>query len=105
MKYRSKPELVDAVQWNKMGDHPAVYLHGRVNNTRVYRLENSYETVCAGDYILTHSDGSLSVLSKEEFEGKYEKVEDVCERCRWKGSEKGCYHDDDRDCFESTEQW
>jgi DnaJ-class molecular chaperone len=78
-KYKSKPCIVEAVQWNKDGDHPKVKLdkfgYHFLNN-------NNYPDVRCGNYILTHSDGSLSVMSEAEFLSKYEKIEErTCTDC------------------------
>ena len=72
MKYERKPEIVEAIQWMKPGDHPAVHS---------FEYENGYlEEVCnedvvvPGDYIVTYSDGTIEVKDKEEFEKKYEPI-------------------------------
>jgi len=54
MKYRNKPVVVEAVQWFKMGDHPAVY-HQSFRDSElplVFTLEG-WNKVTPGDYIIT----------------------------------------------------
>lgn len=81
MKYKSKPCIVDAVQWMKPGDHPRVrpwqHEHGS-------GFELHFHEVYPGDYILTHSDGRLEVMSEAEFLSKYEKevVWKYCAACK-----------------------
>jgi len=85
MKYRSKPEFVDAVQWNRLGDHPEVS-QSVAKSVYVINLSSGQTFIRPGDYILTHSDGSLSVMSKEEFERKYEKITYDCPECDGAGT-------------------
>lgn len=70
-QYRRKPEVVDAVQWHKPGDHPdVVMVHvlwcvpvGR-GGTRIW--------IEPGDWIISHEDGRTSLLSDKAFEAAYE---------------------------------
>lgn len=81
-KYRRKPIVVEAVRWNKPGDHPLVIKdHGEF-----YIPTGAYPVglvVNPGDYILTHSDGTVEVKTQAEMDREWEKVEDqlVCGTC------------------------
>ena len=69
MKYKHKSSVVDAVQWMKPGDHPAVNKYYKVS---LSDAPCDWVMIHPGNYILTHSDGSLSVMSEAEFLSKYE---------------------------------
>ena len=89
MKYRKKPVIVDAVQWFKNRDHPAVSmqyiwydpackckhcniefgLHGVIKT-----LEGEH-TVCPGDWVITGVNGEHYPCKPDVFEKTY----DVCE--------------------------
>ena len=70
MKYKSNPCVIDAVQWNKPGDHPEIYQCFDGYCGHEYRLNE--QLIHTGDYILTHSDGRLEVMPEAEFLSKYE---------------------------------
>ena len=83
MRYRHRPTEVDAVQWFKAGDHPAVMepcelqrMHHRnfVVKTRAGFLKD----VRPGDFVLTLENGTHEVLSAAEFEALYEAVGSAC---------------------------
>lgn len=88
-KFRSRPVEVEAVQWFKPGDHPAVErkplydLAGPINNPR--RLGWSFEVlgkqgwsrVNPGDWIITEPDGSGHYPCADSvFCAKYEEITD-----------------------------
>lgn len=97
-KYKSRPKIVvvEAVQWNDWEDDPRVtdahkdihHKNGKKHTIRVGYIwpgNNGREepiTVYRGDYILTNSDGSISVMSEEEFNKKYERLVNKCPHCK-----------------------
>lgn len=89
-KYRRKSEVVEAVQWFSGMKHPNVeqtqeclkYKEGLFYQDPESDLFDA-EVIVSGDYILTHSDGSISAMSKKKFNEKYEKV--TCSLCGGKG--------------------
>ena len=84
MKYRKKPEIVDAVQWFKMGDHEAVQ-QSNLNSDMCFFCKlplkdhgyflNGREYICPGDWVITDSHGDNSVSDNETFQENYEAVE------------------------------
>ena len=79
-KYRRRPEIVDAVQWFKHGDHPAVKnpcctsTHGHLKGSAHHDLP--YMTVAPGCWIITMEDGCVGRVTAEDFQKYYEPVED-----------------------------
>jgi hypothetical protein len=74
MKYRKKPVVVEAVQWFKMGDHPAViYNHNSVPTIRTLEGEMF---VPPGYYIITGVKGEHYPCKPDIFEMTYELVEE-----------------------------
>jgi len=86
-KYRKRPVIVEATQWFKLGDHPAVeqhskslfrcsacrnayFLHGRIKT-----LEGEH-IVCPGDYIITGVQGEHYPCKPDIFGETYEEVKD-----------------------------
>jgi hypothetical protein len=67
--YRTRPLTVEAVQWNKPGDHPEVmtdkYDHSWLRDLRVRK----------GDFIVTDPGLPSRVLSTSDFHTRYEPVE------------------------------
>ena len=96
MKYKHKSSVVDAVQWMKPGDHPAVNKYYKVS---LSDAPCDWVMIHPGNYILTHSDGSLSVMSEAEFLSKYEKEVfwKECAACSGWGYGK-CGHNRCPDC-------
>ena len=89
MRYRKIPVEIEAVRWEKMGDHEnivklsngdvpwncpcctrALADHGWLDT-----LEGKEFRVCPGDYIITGVKGELYPCKPEIFEMTYEKVE------------------------------
>jgi hypothetical protein len=83
-KFQRKPEIVTAVQWFKLGDHPDVDEHGK--DFTVFRCSKCGKSlekehgwlwakkggpVCPGDWIIQDSTGR-HVVSDAEFRGMYE---------------------------------
>ena len=89
MKFRKKPIVIEASQWLKMGDHPAVeqFPWGRaitkaegypdyhpLNRGIIQTLEGDHE-VCPGDWIITGVKGEHYPCKPDIFEMTYEAVE------------------------------
>lgn len=78
-KFRSKPVEIEAVQFNKAGDHPAVQYSGKDDSGREYfsvRSKQGRVSVNSGDWIITEPDGSGHYpCAPEVFAAKYEAVE------------------------------
>lgn len=78
MKYRKKPVVIDAVQFSKMGDHPAV-LEDTESPTgfAIHTLENTKikHEVTLGDWIITGVAGEVYVCKPDIFEKTYEPAE------------------------------
>lgn len=68
MKFRKKPVVVDAVQYLKHGDHPAVY------DGMIKTLEGPM-CVNKGDWIITGVKGEHYACKPDIFEMTYERVE------------------------------
>ena len=80
MKYRKKPVVIEAMQWLKMGDHPAVERLGPNDDPSsthgwVETLEGGH-TVTPGDWIITGVKGEHYPCKPDIFEMTYELVEE-----------------------------
>jgi len=84
MKFRKKPVVIEAVQWFKDGDHPAVtnpgvfFPHGcstKTNKRYITTLEGDL-TVTPGDWIITGVNGEHYPCKPDIFEKTYEQVAD-----------------------------
>jgi hypothetical protein len=89
-KFRTKPVVVDATQWFKHGDHPAVHrtAYGEIPGHRpaiVVPPDHKYgyvdtpmgrECVGSGDWIVTRQNGDIECLSEGKFEELYEPAAD-----------------------------
>mgnify|MGYP000892667835 CR=1 FL=1 len=78
-KYRKKPEFVEAEVYQP-GMEDMLLPTGQDRSwPYIYSCPN-YKApvipVMEGHYILTHADGTRSVMSPEEFERQYERVEE-----------------------------
>jgi len=73
MKFRKRPVVIDAVQWFKMGDHPAVTEFERGNGW-VDTLEGGH-VVSPGDWIITGVKGEHYPCKPDIFELTYEPAE------------------------------
>jgi len=79
MKFRKKPVVIDATQWFKMGDHPAV--EESLANAQfgwIDTLEGGH-IVSSGDWIITGVKGEHYPCKPDIFEATYEPVEVVFE--------------------------
>ena len=89
MKFRKKPVVIEASQWLKMGDHPAVeqFPWGRaitkaegypdyhpLDRGIIQTLEGDHE-VCPGDWIITGVKGEHYPCKPDIFELTYEAAE------------------------------
>lgn len=79
MKYRKKPVVVEATQWFKMGDHPAVgdyWTHDPDCKSWgwVVTLEGGH-IVMPGDFIITGVKGENYPCKPDIFEMTYEAAE------------------------------
>lgn len=76
MRYKSKPIFIEAVQWNKDGDHPDVVFVEEVDGSLYgeIALPDRWEIVNAGDYIINNEDGSPRIMTKEHFEETFEPI-------------------------------
>lgn len=75
---RRRSEPVEAVQWHKPGDHPAVRLAGewKVEGASYVWFKLGLHTVAPGDWVVPDSNEQLHrVLTPEQFEQEYERVE------------------------------
>lgn len=79
--YRKKSIEVEAVQWFKPGDHPAVKAQeaaggGRGFDTGYGQIDHvtGHYLVIPGDWIITGVNGEAYVLKPDVFEASYEEV-------------------------------
>ena len=73
--YRKKPVVIDAVQFKKLGDHPAVFADVKSpTGFAIYTLEHTARTheVTPGDYIITGVKGEVYACKADIFEETYE---------------------------------
>jgi hypothetical protein len=73
-KYRKKPVVIEAAQWFKMGDHPAVSMVTSDYYGWVDTLEGGHQ-VTPGDWIITGVKGEHYPCKPDIFEMTYEAVE------------------------------
>lgn len=78
MKFKTKAVEIEAVQWLKPGDHPAVQRHGADDTGReMYSMStrSGRAIVRPGDWIITEPDGNGHYpCAPDVFETKYEAV-------------------------------
>ena len=80
MKFRKKPVVIEATQWFKHGDHPAVLkahtveLDGITPQAYIETLEGQH-LVTAGDWIITGVKGEHYPCKPDIFEMTYEVAE------------------------------
>jgi len=73
MKFRKKPVTVEAVQWFRYGDHPAVARYFD-NKGYINTLEGGHE-VAPGDWIITGVKGEHYPCKPDIFAMTYEPAE------------------------------
>lgn len=75
-RYRRKPEIVDAVQWHKPGDHPKVTVReGVLGEWAELDMGPSViepPFVNVGDWIVERADGVACVMTDVDFHRDYE---------------------------------
>ena len=71
MKFRKKPVVIEATQWFKDGDHPAVTHSIHRGWGKVATLEGDM-TVMPGDWIITGVKGEVYPCKPDIFEMTYE---------------------------------
>jgi len=107
MKFRKKPVVIEATQWFKDGDHPAVVwpipgvskkadgrcencmeAHGKHGAVKTLESGGGFHTVCPGDFIITGVKGEHYPCKPDIFKATYEQVEpqgqdrrEVCPAC------------------------
>lgn len=74
MKFIKKPIVIEATQWFKMGDHPAVFFNELFLEPCVGTLEGTM-SVTPGDWIITGVKGEHYPCKPDIFEMTYERVE------------------------------
>lgn len=74
MKYRKKPVVIEATQWFKMGDHPAVK-QGKVEGCKYIETLEGDHLVSPGDWIITGVKGEHYPCKPDIFEMTYEVAE------------------------------
>ena len=74
MKYRKKPVVIEATQWFKHGDHPAVFIGELSGRPRIGTREGPM-FVDVGDYIITGVKGEHYPCKPDIFELTYEAAE------------------------------
>lgn len=80
MKYRKKPVVIDAVQFNKLGDHPSVVEDANSpTGFGIHTLEHTAikHEVTPGDWIITGVKGEVYACKPDIFEQTYEAVEQI----------------------------
>ena len=89
MKYRKKPVVIEATQWFKMGDHPAVerfpfawavckaegYPDHDPSDLGIIKTLEGHHQVNPGDWIITGVKGEHYPCKPDIFEATYEKAE------------------------------
>ena len=75
MKFRKKPVVIEATQWFKHGDHPAVKMDYMYNGLPyIHTLEGDH-IVTPGDWIITGVKGEHYPCKPDIFEMTYEVAE------------------------------
>ena len=77
MKFRKKPVVIEATQWFKDGDHPAVRISRFAQETKRVGVIDTLEgehVVTPGDWIITGVNGEHYPCKPDIFEATYEAV-------------------------------
>ena len=82
MKFRKKPVVIEATQWFKDGDHPAVKMTNGGKDPLIQTLEGPL-FVTPGDWIITGVKGEHYPCKPDIFEATYEPVEIAFEYRSW----------------------
>jgi hypothetical protein len=78
MKYRKKPVVIEAVQFNNLGDHPAVVVTPESpTGFGIHTLEHTAikHEVTLGDWIITGVKGEVYACKPDIFAATYELAE------------------------------
>ena len=75
MKFRKKPVVIEATQWFKDGDHPAVRPHECAGGLGEIDTLEGAMTVTPGDWIITGIKSEMYPCKPDIFEATYELVE------------------------------
>jgi hypothetical protein len=80
MKYRKKPVVIDAVQWFKFGDHPAVkqptkFTGDVVKDGGIIPTLEGWHAVSPGDWIITGIKGEHYPCKPDIFYISYELID------------------------------
>ena len=87
MLYRRKSPIVEAVQWHRPGDHPAVeslededteiacLICGKMQGHGWIDLPTGGAVVCPGDWIVTDEYGHHSIYTAANFQAMFEPAE------------------------------
>ena len=78
MKYRKKPVVIEATQFFKLGDHPAVVADASSpTGFGIHTLEHTAikHEVTPGDWIITGVKGEVYACKPDIFEATYEPAE------------------------------
>ena len=78
MKYRKKPVVIEATQFFKLGDHPAVVADSSSpTGFGIHTLEHTAikHEVTPGDWIITGVKGEVYACKPDIFEATYEPAE------------------------------
>ena len=70
MQFRKKPVVVEASQWFKAGDHPAVRI-GRITGRALIDTLEGEHIVTPGDWIITDVHGENYPCKPDIFEKTY----------------------------------
>lgn len=77
MKFRKKPVVIEATQFNQLGDHPAVIASEKsATGFGIQTLEHVdiIHEVTPGDWIITGVKGEVYACKPDVFEQTYEPV-------------------------------
>lgn len=87
MKFRKKPVIIEATQWWKMGDHPAVKSYQDLTEGKCESCGQEFRAhglcltlegdliVCPGDWVITGVKGETYPCKPDIFALTYEPVE------------------------------
>jgi hypothetical protein len=96
MKYRKKPAIVHAIQWEGTNlEEVNEFLkekdikHEEETNTIIIKYLDEEEKINVGDYIVKDSDEEIFSCKCEKFEGSYDLVEEPTIKKRKKHIIKG----------------
>ena len=74
MKFRKKPVVIEATQWFKVGDHPAVKTDFLFEGKPYIHTLEGPHLVTPGDWIITGVKGEHYPCKPDIFEATYEAV-------------------------------